>query len=860
MAAWIERLLLRWLRAVAPPEWFDSVLGDLREDDEIARRRGRAGTHAHLARIAARFTADAAVLAWHERPHGGRMTTLANDARQAVRSLRHSPAFTIVAVLTLALAIGANTAIYSVLSSLVLQPLPLPDGHRYVFIWHKNPEMGGLLLAPPQVAINRWRQATHVFETIESYASRNVVLTGAGEPEAVSLTALRPSTLATLGVAPLLGRPIGPGDTAADAPAVVLISHAVWTSRFGRDRDITGRTLRLDDTLYTIIGVMPRRFELPLGSSVLWTAARPGVTENENTIAKLAPGVTVAQAQAALDTFGSPGGEFAGSSGQIVTPADNYGTQVRPALFVLSGAVGLLLLIACVNVANLLLSRHSIRRREIATRHALGASRGRLMRLLLLESAIVAAAGGLAGLAIAHLGLEAMVALRPSRLAVLERVELDAPALWFAAAVSALTALLCGLAPAITASRVHLQDVLKSGGRSATPAGQRVRRVLTAAQVALAVMLLVGASLLLRSYAKLTAVEPGYDPSGVLVMRVSLTSSRYPPQQRQAFFDQAVASIRTLPGVVEAAAGSGVPPDSGSTFGQLEIDGRPDPNRRSGVFGGGFVSPTYFATLAIPVLEGRVFSDDDVLERDRVVVLGASTAALYFPGESPIGQRVRLNPNAPWATVVGVVGDVKAFNLSSPREWPQLYQARAQWRPGYGAIVIRAAGDPEALVPAVKARIWALDPRLPLREIVTADQLLARSVSQSRFNMALLVSFAGCGLLLAVVGVYGVTSLFVGQRQREVGIRMALGATRGAVAALVVRQTALVLAFGIAFGGAGAVWLSRFMRDLVFGVATTDVASFLLPALAIALAAGAATLVPLRRATTVDPAVVLRGE
>jgi predicted permease len=870
MPAWIERLLLRWLRAVAPADWCESVLGDLREDLDPgggSGSRSRIATLLHLTRVACRFTLDAAVIGWQGRSRGGgRMTSVTSDLRHAARTLRRSPAFTLTAVLTLAVAIGANTAIYSALSSLVLRPLPFADSHRLVFVWHKNPQMGGVMVTPPRRAIERWRAATHVFDAVESYTTRSFVVTEGGEPEELSVTLLQPSTLATLGVRPALGRPLVAADAAADAPPVVLISRAFWQSRFGGAPDVVGRTLALGDTAHTVIGVMPRRFELPMGSDVLWAAARAGApaADSENTLARLAPGVTVEQAQAALDAMTEGDGDLKGWTGQVMRPADFNGRQMKTTLFVLTGAVAFLLLIACVNVANLTLSWHSRRQREVALRQALGASRARLVRYLLVESALLAAAGGALGLAVAAAALRAMALLRPRNLDVLERVAIDAQALAFALGATVLTALLFGLAPALAASRTRLQHVLQAGGRALTPGGQQLRRVLTAAEVALALMLLVGASLLLRSYAKLTAVDPGYDPDGVLSVRVSLPSSRYPakePTRRQLFFDDALRSIAALPGVESAAIGNGVPPDTGILFGEIEIDGRAGAaSRRSGVFSGGYVTPEYFATLGIPILEGRGFTSDDTVDRDRVVVVGATFAREFWPGERPIGKRLRLQPNGPWSTVVGIAGDVKALSLSADSGRLQLYQARAQIRPGFGAFVVRAAGDPAALVPAIKSRIWTLDPRLPLTDVATADQLLWRSVGQARFSASLLGAFAGCGLLLAVVGVYGVMAVYVAQRQREVGIRMALGATRAAVAARVLRQTTVTVVAGLALGGLGAWWLTRYLQGLLFQTTTADPISFGGPMLAVAFAALAATLVPLARATSVDPSVVLRSE
>jgi putative ABC transport system permease protein len=846
--AWIERLLFRWLRAAAPDEWSESVIGDLGEDV------GRSGPKrlvflAQLGCIALRFTLEGIAHWWRNRSRSLLMTSLFHDVRYSCRFLRLNPGVSLVAVMTLGLAIGANTAIYSALSSVILRPLPFPQGDRYVFIWHRNPSMGSLMLAPPRTAVDRWRQATTVFDAVESYSTRTVVVTGAGEPEELSLTSLRETTLSMIGVSPVIGRSFTSADSAPAAPPVVLISHAFWTNRYGRDRSIVGRTLQLGTTPYS------------MGGDTLWAAARQGEpgADSENTLARLARGVSAAQAQAALDGMGDAGGELKGWTALVQTPGDYNGPQIKTALTVLMGAVGLLLLIACVNVANLMLAKNSARRREMAMRLALGASRWRLARLQLIECAILSAAGCAAGLAIAYGAIAAIAGLRPARLDVLEHVELDLVAMSFAAGVAVLTAVLCGLAPAVAASRAVPAAALGTSSRSATPAGHRIRGILTASQMALALMLLVGAMLLLRSYGRLTAVMPGYDPASLISVSLSLPSARYPPPARQAFFDQALTAIAAIPGVQAVAAGSGIPPQLGSNFGTLEIDGRPDNHAVSGVFAGGFVSPSFFATLGIPVLDGRVFTDDDVVGRDRVVVLGASFARQMF-GSDALGRRVRLQGRDSWATVVGVVGDVKAFGLADDGRRPQIYFARAQHRPGYGAIVIRAAGDPAPLVPAIKATIWALDAQLPIRDVATADQLLTRAASQARFNMVLLTAFAGAGLLLALVGVFGVMALYVGERRREVGIRLALGATRGAVASLVLRRTALVVLGGGAAGLAAAAWLSRLTRTLLFQVSPTDFVSFLVPAGVVAVAAAAAIIVPMRRAARVDPVVVLRGD
>ena len=872
MSRWIESAVLAWLRVVAPRGWTDTVVGDLREelDERGGWQRARALTQA--ARIAARFSAEAFVsrLRRTSPRKGPRNMDILTDLRQAARALARTPAFSILAIVTLAIAIGANTAIYSALSSLVLNPLPFKDGDRFVYLWQANPEMGGVSMSPRKAVADRWREATHIFEAVERYDGRPMTLVDGGEPEDIDVTILRPSTLAVFGVQPILGRTFIDSDTTPDAAPVALVSHALWRSRFGGNRQVVGKTITLSGVAHTIVGVMPARFAVPLGSDAIWVAERRGVDDADpfgrSTVAKLAPGVTQEQAQAALDAM-PPGIDEDGETawpGRVMKPAEYHGTAIRTALLVLSGAVGVLLLIACVNVANLMLSRHSGRRRELAVRHALGASRSRIVRYLLVESALLAAGGGLAGLAVAYAGLSTMSALRPQNLDVLERLALDPNALMFAAAATVATGLLFGLGPALSGSRVNLNDVMKSGGRSATSSGHGVRALLTITQVGLALILLVGAGLLIRSYAKVMALDPGYNADGVLAVDVSLPAARYPDagkETRRQFFDQAMASIASLPGVTAVTVGT-MPARPMMMLTELSIDGRPDITNRRQIMGGGYTTPSYFAALGIPLRQGRTFTADDTDGRGSVVVVNDAFAKEFWPGESAIGKRLKLSRDArAWTTIVGVSADVKFGGLvGTPFGRLQVYFPRAQSSHASGTFIIRAGGDPAALIPAIKTTIWALDDQLPLTRIATARQLLARSASERRFNLALLGIFAACGLLLAVVGVYGVTALFVGQRQREVGIRMALGATRGAVAALVLRQTAIMLGLAVASGGAGAWLLSRYLESLVFATTTTDALTFASAITAIVIASIAATLVPLRRATSVDPAIVLRAE
>lgn len=863
MTTWTERLLLRWLRAVAPRDWTDTVLGDLREEHLAPGRSGGARLNTALAHVAVRLTIEAV---WRSgRRSWGAVRS--SSPRQAIRALWHAPGYSVVAILTLALAIGANTAIYSALRTVVLDPFPFKDGERFVIGFHTNPAMGGVLVSPPQAAIDAWRTATSVIEVIETFGSRSAVLTGAGEPEEMSISLVSPTLFPTLGVSPGLGRGFQESDTRADAPAVLLVSHAFWVNRFGADPALIGKTLTLGDTIYTVIGVMPRRFALPMGSDVMWAAARINPRqETANTLVKLRSGVTLDEAQQvmAATTSGSTDPDLRGWSPSLMSPGDYNGRPVKNALPVLAGAVGLLLLIACVNVANLTLTRNSARHRELGVRFALGASRARLVGGLLCESLIVAALGGLAGLGVAQGGLRLMAALRPDNLDVLDRVYLDAGALGFSAAVSLVTGVILGILPGITASRVNLQGLLASGGRAATISRHRARRLLTIAQVAVALVLMIGASLLLKSYARLTAVDPGFDPRNLLTVSVSLPPARYPasePARRAQFFEDTLESIRRLPGVQSAALGNGIPPATGILFGTLAIEGRAPGDAKSAIFGGGYVTPSYFSTLGIPILDGRGFTDDDTVGRERVVMISQSLADAHWPGRSPIGAHLKIQArDVEWATVVGVVRDVKTISLASTATRPQLYFPRAQLRPGFGAFIIRTAGNPHDVIPMVKARIWDADAGLPIRDVATGDDVLRRDTSQARFNLVLLVAFAASGLALVVVGVYGVTAMLVNQRTRELAIRLALGATPAAVTTLVLRQTAGLLVFGLLLGAGTGLAVSRYLESLLFGTQSTDPLSFAAGAAVIGISALVATLIPLRRASTLSPTTALSAE
>jgi predicted permease len=601
--------------------------------------------------------------------------TLFAELRQAVRALQRAPSFSAISVMTLVLAIGGNTAIYSALRTLVLRPLPFADGDRLVYLWHQNPQMGGFPLTPPVRAIDEWRRAP-VFEQIERYTGREVEVTGTGEPTRIPMSELEATTLPMLGIAPILGRSFVEGDFAPTAPPIVLIGHALWQSRFGGDTDVVGRTINLDDVPFVIVGVMPAEFRLPMGSDTLWTPAHkaPAPDSTRNALAKLRRGATVADAQAALNAVAGATNDPAlkGWRGAVMSPRHYNGTGIETTLWTLAAAVGLLFVIGCVNVANLMLSRNSDRVREVALRQALGASRMQVVRYLLFECGVLAVVGGGFGLLLAQWLIAGMTWIKPRNLEALDRIAIDPHVIGFAALVSILTAVLFGLWPSLRGSALAVQQLVSPGSRTTPASGLRQRQILTAMQIGLALVLLVGAALLARSFARMTAVDPGFDPRGLIAMRLSLPPSRYgdpDPEiaagRRQQFFDRVIEQVRAVPGVSAAAVGSGLPPELGVMLGTLEIEGRPlaETARGSALFSGGYVTPGFFTTLRIPIAEGRAFTESDVHGAEPVTIVGQAAAREYFRGASAIGARLRLDQNDGFARVVGIAGDVKAVDL-----------------------------------------------------------------------------------------------------------------------------------------------------------------------------------------------------
>jgi len=806
------------------------------------------------------------------------MDTFLHEVRYAARTLLKRPAFTGAAVLCLALGIGANTAIFSVVNAVLLKPLPYREPARLVGVWERSAERGRERNVVSPANFLDWRAQNTVFEEMAAFVDRRMNLTGSGEPEEVPVQFVTASFFPLLGARPMLGRTFTAAEDVPGGADVVVLSHALWQRRLGGAADAIGKPMMVDGQPRTVVGVMPATFaiagehEQPL----LWVPLRLDPARNYReaagrfmrSIARLKPGVTAEQADAQLRAIARRLEEAypsfnAGWSTDVVRLDEQVVGDVRRPLLVLFGVVGFVLLIACANVANLQLAQATARQREIAVRAALGAGRGQIARQLLTESALLAVAGAALGVLLAFWATEAIGVGAAVLLPRAEEVALDGRALAFTGSLALLTGLAFGLVPALFASRADLQDTLKSGGRSGTPGGGRARAALVVAQVALSLVLLVGAGLMLKSFARLQGVDPGFDPDNVLTARIGLSGEKYRTDaQTNAFFQELLRRVSALPGVESAGAVSWLPFGGLGAATRYAIAGRPAP--QPGQEPGAdvrAVDPGYFRAMKIPLLRGASFSERDSRDSRTVVVISEALARTQFPNVDPIGQRIIME----WgdtlnAEIVGVVGDVRGKGLDSlPRE--TLYWARPQF-PGqsFMSLVVRTKGDPMRLAGAVRGAVRAIDPNQPLADVRTMDSYLGDSVARRRFNAALLAGFAAVALLLAAVGLYGVMSYAVVQHTRELGIRMALGASTRAVLHGVLRQALVLAAIGVVVGVAGALTLTRVLSGLLYEVSATDPAVFAAIALLLTAVTLLASYIPARRATQVDPMVALRSE
>jgi predicted permease len=799
------------------------------------------------------------------------MSDLLQDVRYGLRRLWKSPGFTLAVVLVLALGIGATTAIFSVIDAALLRPLPYPEPERLVMV--RGP--GQIPLSFPQYL--DWKRDTDAFADFGAYWKTTYVLTGAGEPELLQVGRMSASVPRLLGVVPRVGRLFAPAEDLPGSERVVILSEALWRRRFGGDPRILGRPLTLGEEPYTVIGIIPqgRRSTLPTALAAaqdldLWMNLRlneksaPRDLNFLDLLGQLQPGLDLAQAEERTASFARGLKEAVGTDQDVeLVPLERLVIgNARPLLIALAGAVAMVLLIACTNVANLLLARAAVRRREIAIRAALGAARGRLVRQLLAESLLLALLGGAAGVLVAWAGVVSLRAVGPGSVPRLAETTVDARILGFALVLSLCTGLLFGLLPALRASRADLGEVMKEGARGTAggPARERLRGTLIVAEVALSFALLIGAGLLLRSLEQLLAVDKGFDAERVLSSYLLLPYTRYPEgHQQTAFFREVRERAQALPGVQAAALVSDIPL-AGGTNGGVGIEGREYPPGKEPFAEKRIASPGYFEVLRIPVLAGRVFNERDIAGAPAVVVVNQTFAQRYFPGESPLGKRVDFR----WDThgmqeIVGVVGDVREQALQQPAA-PAIYIPLAQRPAEWAYLLVRTTGDPHGIVPSLRRVVAALDRNLPVAEVRTLEDVVAAGLADRRLAMSLFGVFSVLSLVLAALGLYAVISYMVVQRRQEIGIRMALGARAAQVMRPVLTQGLTLITAGVIAGALAALWLGRFLAGLVFGVGTTDPLTYGGVALLLALTALVASTIPALRAAHLDPASVLRSE
>src|SRR5215475_4947546 len=822
---------------------------------------------------------------------GSIMQTLWQDLRYGARMLFKKPGFTLIAVITLALGIGANTAIFSIVNGLLLNQLPYRNAERLAIIWTHSPGANVAQDWPSPGQFSALKSENTVFEQLALAQGDNAILTGDGEPERFGAVRASSAVFSLLGSRAAMGRVFLPEEDTPDKTLTVILSHGFWQRRFGGDPNALGRTLTLNGRGYIIVGVMPPDFSL--GYEVMPTVgmgsvAKAGILmplplsvdqmnnqgdENYNVLARLKPGATIAQAQTELnlavrrleqqfpDSY-PPSRRFSLSIRPLLEQAVG---DIRLALYVLLGAVGCVLLIACVNVANLLLARAAAREKEMAIRTAIGARRWRVARQLLTESVLLSAVGGALGLLLAVWGLALLRWLNPSDIPRLEAVGIDNRVLAFNTAVAVLTGILFGLAPALRGSRMNLSETLKEGGRSLAGGGhRRLRNLLVITEIALSLVLLVCAGLLIRSFVRVQQVEPGFAPKNVLSMRVALVGPAYSEEARRVSFYQGLwERIRRLPGVEASGGVSALPLTGGIGWGGITIEGYDASSGQSLIQSDmRAASVGYFETMKIPLIRGRFFAEQDSKESARVVIVDENMARTYWPNADPIGKRLKFGSagnNNPWMTVVGVVTNVKHYALDADSR-VALYVPHLQSGAGSLSIAARTTADPANIAGAVTREVRAMDPNLPIYDVKTMEQWLLESLARRRFAMLMLGLFAVIAMLLAAVGIYGVMSYTVAQRTREIGVRVALGAQTRDVLRLVVRQGMSLAGIGVGIGLAAAIGVSRLMTGLLFDVRATDPITFTAIAVLLTIVALLACLLPARRAAQVDPLVALRVE
>jgi len=817
------------------------------------------------------------------------MNTVWQDLRFGLRMLVKSPGFSLIAVVTLALGIGANTAIFSIVNGLLLQPLPYRNSERLAIIWTHSPGANVAQDWPSPGQFSALKSDNTVFEELALAQGSNVIVTGQSAPERYGVVRASSAVFSLLGARAELGRVFLPEEDTPGKPLTVILSHGLWQRRFGGDPKVLGQSLTINGTNYNIVGVMPPDFAL--GYEVMPTVGAVAQAEmllplplspermnnhgdeNYNVLARLKPGATVAQAQTELNLavrrleqqFPDRYPVSRRFSFSIRPLLEQVVGDVRLALYILLGAVGCVLLIACANVANLLLARAAVREKEMAIRTAIGAQRWRVVRQLLTESVLLAVVGGALGLLLAIWGLSLLRWLNPGNIPRLAAIGIDGRVLAFTSAAALLTGILFGLAPALRTSRVNLSETLKEGGRSLVGGGnQRLRNLLVVTEIALSLVLLIGAGLLIRSFVRVQQVEPGFVPQNVLSMRLAVIGPAYADEARRlGFYQQLWDRVRALPGVESAGGVSVLPLAGGIGWGGITIEGYDSAAGQSAIQADQRIATVgYFETMKVPLIRGRFFNEQDKKDSQPVVVIDENMARTYWPNNDPVGKRLKrggANSDAPWLTVIGVVGSVKQYALDTDSR-VALYTPHLQTPSSVMYVAVRTTSDPASIAAAVTREVRALEPNAPVFDVKTMEQYLSESLARRRFAMFALGLFAVVALLLAGVGIYGVMSYTVAQRSREIGIRVALGAQTSDVLKLVVRQGMSLTGIGVGAGLVVAVAATRLMASLLFGVRATDPITFGGIALLLAIVALLACYLPARRAAKVDPMIALRYE
>ncbi|HUP21588.1 MAG TPA: ABC transporter permease [Thermoanaerobaculia bacterium] len=816
------------------------------------------------------------------------MTALLVDLRQALRSLRKTPTATLVIVVTLALGIGANVAIFSVLRGVILRPLPYPEPRELVMVTSQFPGLGfdRFWISPPEY--HEYRAWNETLEEVGAYRAGEASVAGGDQPMRVRAAVATATLFRVLGVEPIRGRVFTEEEDVPNGPPVAVLSHELWQSGFGGDESVVGRQVEVNGAPTTIVGIMPPGFDVEDNEVRLWRPVQldPAATNRGShflyLVGRLRDGVPLEQARADLARMLATWEDRLGGESFHVPNEENHRLQLAPlheevvggtrqAVLALLGAVGFVLLIACANVANVMLARSEARQREVAIRNSMGASRFRLVRMLLVESLILAFGGGALGIAVAHFGLQALLRASPDSLPRIDEISIDPLVLLFTVAVAIFTGLLFGIAPALQLRLRRVGSLLKEGGQrtSASGGAARLRRLLVVTELALAVGLVVGAGLMVRSLDRLLSVDAGFDPRGLTSFQLSLPVSRYPDAGTQtAFFDRLLASLESVPGIAGAAAINGLPPLRDVNANDMDFEGvEPSADTPFNIDYWQFVTDRAVETLGIRLLEGRSFGPGDDGQSTAVALVNRRAAETWWKGSSPLGRRMRpcCGDDVPWFTIVGVVDDVKQGGLDQQAGTEVFWSfrqvgERLGFAPRTMYVAVRSQLAPDALTEALRREVWAIDPALPVAHVSSMEEVFGASIARARFLTLLLAIFGGLALTLAALGIYGVMSYTVAKRSQELGIRIALGADRGRVLRLVLMQGLAMTLVGLLVGVVAAWGLSRLLGTLLYGVAATDPATYAFVLALLFTTALLACLLPALRATRVDPIGVLRSE